>query len=370
MNDSLSQFWATPIHDQLPLLSLNLFGMTLWSWFVLFLFFSAGWILKKILTRQLSRLQTQLRLQPGSFRSFLVQEPIASPVAWILIVAFWRVVLGASALPDAVESSLAKLLLVLFSVQFLLLLYRASDGFGKYLDRWAQKTGNPLNYQLVPFAIKTLKIVVVVLGGLIALQNMGINVASILAGIGIGSLALALAAQDTAANLFGSVMIILDRPFKVGDVIRVVDVEGTVEEVGFRSTRLRTAGNSLVTIPNSTMAKEKIDNLGERPSRRLNHVLGFEYGTSRESLNQFMESIRYFLAKHEKVVSADTLVALIALADFSLQIRVTFFVRVSSAAEELKAQQEFLMECLRLADELRISYAFPTQTIHVQKENS
>ena len=130
------------------------------------------------------------------------------------------------------------------------------------------------------------------LGILIVLQNMGVNVFSLLAGLGLGGLAFALAAKDTAANLFGSIMILTDRPFKIGDWVKMDGVEGTVEEIGFRSTRVRTFYNSLITIPNATIANVQIDNLGVRQYRRTTATLGVTYDTSMEKMNQFVEGIR------------------------------------------------------------------------------
>ncbi len=367
MKDSLVQIWHWSAQDQIPLLDLQFFGTTLWSWIILFLFLGLGGILQKILRAKLSQLQNQIQPRKNFYISFLLHEPLSSPLAWIFVCAFWRLILEASSLNERVERVLSIFLLLIFAVQVVFLLLRAVDAFGRWLEfHSVQEGGRSLNQQLAPLATKTLKVALIALGVLLTLENLGIQVGSLLAGIGIGSLALALAAQDTVANLFGSVMIIADRPFQVGDLVRVMDTEGVIEEVGFRSTRIRTASNSLVSIPNSVMAKERIDNLGARKIRRVQHTLGFEYSTQEAHLKEWMERMRYFLSQHPRVSKELTQIAFVGLGDSSWQVRVVFYTNSPAPEHELEAQQDFLFEAVRLASETGLSYAFPTQTLYTR----
>lgn len=240
-----------------------------------------------------------------------------------------------------------------------------ADAFGLLLQRWSRQTENNLDSQLAPLLTKTVKLLVVVLGVLMILQNTGVNVVSLIAGLGLGGLALALAAQDTAANLFGSVTIVADRPFQVGDFIRVSGSEGVVEDLGFRSTRIRTGGKSMVTIPNSTMAKEKIENLGRRKVRQISHVLGLEYGAKSSQLAQVIEQIRYLLSRHEQVIKDEINVFFVNLGDFSLQIKVDFFIVIDEPIDFLETQQEILFEIMQIVENCGLAFAFPTQTLHV-----
>jgi MscS family membrane protein len=200
------------------------------------------------------------------------------------------------------------------------------------------------------------------------MQSFGINVMSLLAGLGLGGLALALAAQDTAANLFGSITILLDTPFKVGDWIKVGDTEGTVEEVGFRSTRIRTFYQSLITVPNSTIAKEKIDNMGSRPLRRIRHVLGLSYETSPEQIKSFCEQIKSLIQEHPLSDKNTYSVYLTAYSASSLDVTINFFINAPNGDIELSTQQEFLLNFWNLAQELKINYAFPTQTLYIKNK--
>lgn len=241
----------------------------------------------------------------------------------------------------------------------------AADAFGMQMSRWAAKTESSLDDQLAPLLTKSLKILVAVLGVLIVLQNTGVNVLSLVAGLGLGGLALALAAQETVANLFGSVTIIADQPFQVGDWIKVGDTEGMVEDLGFRSTRIRTLSRSLVSIPNATMAKEKIENLGRRLVRPCNHNVGVEYGAKQEQLSQAVEQIRYLLSRHEDVVKDDIIVFFNQFGDSSLNIRVSFFLVIEQPVDFFEAQQDILFEIMKIVQSVGMSFAFPTQTLHV-----
>ena len=154
------------------------------------------------------------------------------------------------------------------------------------------RTENKLDDQLVPLIRKSLRFFVVTMGIILILQNNGYNVASLIAGLGIGGLAVALAARDTLANFFGSITIFLDRPFRIGDWVTIGKVEGVVEEVGFRSTRIRTFYNSLVSVPNSNVSNSDIDNYGMREYRRLKTVLNLTYATTPEQIEAFVEGIK------------------------------------------------------------------------------
>ncbi len=244
------------------------------------------------------------------------------------------------------------------------LLYYAVDGLTAVFAQLALKTESTYDDQLVPFASKTLKVLVVVLGFLIVVQSFGLNVMSLLAGLGLGGLALALAAPDTAANLFGSITILFDNPFKIGDWVKVKDMEGTVEEIGFRSTRIRTFYNSLITIPNAMMAKETIDNMGVRPFRRIRQVLGVTYETESEKIEQFCEQIRYLLKQHSKVNPETVIVYFNNCNASSLDILVNFHLQVFTGPEELETQQQIFLEILKLAAKMKVDFAYPTQTVY------
>lgn len=243
----------------------------------------------------------------------------------------------------------------------------AVEAAGLSLEDHVRNSNNTLDAQLAPFATKVLKIVVITFGILLSLQSLGFNVAAVLAGLGIGSLALALAAQDTAANLFGSITIILDRPFKVGDYIKVGDTEGSVEEIGFRSTQIRTPNKSLITVPNSVMAKEKIENLGARTARRFKHSIGIASWTPPGKVNSFVNELRHCLATHPAIVKDEISVFFQSIGDYDYKIVVNCYIETNEAEVELQTQQDLLLRFIELAGAQQVELPYPTRTLFTRQ---
>ena len=246
--------------------------------------------------------------------------------------------------------------------------YRLVDVLSGFMQEKADATDTKLDDQLVPLVRKSMKVLVVVLAALVVLQNLDVDVGSLLAGLGLGGLAFALAAKDTCANLFGSLMIFTDRPFQIGDWVIIGGAEGTVEEVGFRSTRIRTFYNSLITLPNQKIADTMVDNMGQRQYRRVKQVLGVEYGTTPEQIQAFCEGIRAIIRAHPDTRKDFYLVYLTGFGPSSLDILVYAFVEVPDWQAELTAKHQLFLEFARLARELGVSFAFPTQTLHLASQ--
>jgi MscS family membrane protein len=234
---------------------------------------------------------------------------------------------------------------------------------GSYLRARAETTASRFDDLLVPLIVRTLKIAVVVIG-VIAIVHAIVPSASteLLAGVGIGGLALALAAKDAIANLFGSLMIIAERPFEIGDWIHVGDIDGSVETVGMRSTRVRTFYNSLVTIPNSELTTATIDNYGKRKYRRIKTTLGVTYDTSPELMESFCEGIRQLIREHPYTRKDYYHVYFHDYGAYSLDILVYCFVQTPEWGTELRERHRLMTDILRLARSLGVEFAFPTQT--------
>ncbi len=245
------------------------------------------------------------------------------------------------------------------------LAYRLIDVLAGWLASRADTTESKLDDQLVPLVRKTLKVFVSILGGIFILQNLQVNVSSLLAGVGLGGLAFALAAKDTVANFFGSVMIFIDKPFQIGDWVEVDDAEGTVEEVGFRTTKIRTFYNSRITLPNSIIANTKVDNYGERKYRRYVANLGLTYDTPPQKVQAFCEAVRAAIARLEGMRKDYYLVEFKEFGDSALVIMLYCFMIAKSWNDELRIRTRLNLEILRISAELGVDFAFPTQTLHV-----
>ncbi|MFN8847270.1 MAG: mechanosensitive ion channel family protein [Bdellovibrionales bacterium] len=325
--------------------------------------FAALYPLQKLISQFKSRLASKYgKAQTQAFFELNLERPLVG----IILTFIWFSFFSLTEFPSSFEKSVNILLQILQGIFLIQLAYQICDGFGRWLQYRSNGNSSSLDQQLVPFIRKTLKVLVVSLGALSLIQGLGFNVVSILAGLGLGGLALALAAQDTAANVFGSIMILMDKPFKVGDLVRIGDTEGIIEDIGFRSTRIRTAQRSLVSLPNSTVAKEKIENLSARDGLRVRHTLGITYSASIDQIVSFSESIRQDLTLNPLVNKEDIQVSFQNLGDFSLQIVVQFYVKLMTPSEYGLFQQDFLIQVLKLAKKHQVDFAFPTQTLHVE----
>lgn len=229
----------------------------------------------------------------------------------------------------------------------------------------ANETESRLDDQVIPLLRQAARVLVFILGVLFILQNYGVDVVSLVAGLGIGGLAFALAAQDTVANLFGSLNIFLDKPFQIGDAVKIGGVEGVVEEVGFRSTRVRTFYNSVVTVPNSTITTTEVDNLGARHQRRVTTSLGLTYSTPPATIDAFVEGVRGILAKQENI-NPGYQVHFSGFGASSLDIMLHFHVVTRDWSEELATRASIYSDILRMAAEMGVDFAFPSQSLYVE----
>ena len=319
------------------------------------------------LLKHLKKAQTFFKEK--TFMQFLFNLEIEKPSSWALSALFALVLTEALTLPLSLDKYLTVLFKLGLSVHIIQLCYMAADAFGSTIHEWTKTTDTQIDDQLAPLATKTLKVLVVVIGSLVVLQNFGVNVTALLAGLGIGGVALAFAAQDTVANVFGTITILLDTPFKLGDKIKMGDVEGVIEEVGFRSTRVRTYYNSLITVPNSIMAKEKIDNMSDRNNTvRFRNVFGLTYESTPEKIDQFIEHVKYQLLQDNTVDRSRISLTWNAFADSSINILIVFHYQLEAFDDELIRNQNYLKMIYEQMRHLRLEFAYPTQTMIVQNK--
>ncbi len=274
----------------------TIFDVALWQYLALFVILLFGIVVRKmiqfIVTSRVRRF-TETRGQAWASR---VVDVFASPGATLVMAAILWFTYPRLRLPLTAAMLVGGAVRVMVVVSIVWAMYRLVDVLAERMALKAAATDSKLDDQLVPLVRKSLKIFTVLAGALFILQNLNINVGSLLAGLGIGGVAVALAAKDTVANFFGSVMIFVDRPFQIGDWVVVDGTEGIIEEVGFRSTRIRTFYNSLVTVPNAKFTETHIDNYGARRYRRSFFVLNLTYDTGPEQMQAFVEGIRGIIA--------------------------------------------------------------------------
>ncbi|MBD1382211.1 mechanosensitive ion channel family protein [Metabacillus arenae] len=219
---------------------------------------------------------------------------------------------------------------------------------------------------VAPFLSKVFRFVILALSFSIIAQEFNYDVNGFVAGLGLGGLAFALAAQDTIGNFFGGVIIITEKPFTIGDWIKTPSVEGVIEDISFRSTRIRTFPQALVTVPNSTLVREPITNWTKMGKRQVNFSIGVTYNTPEDKVKTCVKRIEEMLRDHEDINNEVILVSFDKFNSSSLDIFLYFFTNSTVWAEHLKAKQDVNFEIMKILKEENVEFAFPSQTLYVE----
>jgi MscS family membrane protein len=347
----------------------SVLGIPVLRWLLAFLCLFAVIVLQRYLNNALHRWVVHIAGKTATKLDDILLEAAEKPARWFLLIVGLLLTVHVLQPPEPLLPLLtgidqvARLAAIVTGIWFV---WRMVDGLGAHFQARAKDTESPLDDQLIPFVAKTLKIFLVMTGVLVVAQNMGYSISGLLASLGIGGIAVAMAAKDTVANVFGSIMILLDRPFVVGDWIKTSEFEGVVEEVGFRSTRVRTFGKTLVNVPNSRMANMVIDNIDARPKRRIKMRIGITYDATPAQMQQAIAGIEQLLRDHPGVDQEYSLVKFDEFADSSLSIFLYYFSASTVWEEYLQVRQEVNMQIMELLAELGLAFAFPTQTLHIE----
>lgn len=236
-----------------------------------------------------------------------------------------------------------------------------------WLHLWAKQTESTLDDHLVPFIRKTLRVFIVILIFMFLVQNLGYSISGLLASLGLGGLAVALAAKDSLSNIFGSIMILLDRPFTIGDWIKAGDMEGVVEEIGFRSTRIRTFSKTIITVPNSALMNMSIDNFSQMPKRRIKLTVGVTYDTTPAQMRQAVATIKQMLREHPAIDQDFFLVNFTDFGASSLDIMVYCFTTSTVWGEYLDAREDVCLKIMETLEGVGLEIAFPSQTLYMHE---
>ncbi|HKK88002.1 MAG TPA: mechanosensitive ion channel family protein [Saprospiraceae bacterium] len=310
-----------------------------------------------------------LRLIPSRFTLFENFRPELAKLTHVislwLVFKLFKSLLPQLFLPVYINSTIFLILNIALIIFLMIAGLRATQIIFDYLKSLTDQTSNTMDDQLIPVLRKMTKVVLIVLAILYILNQLNVNITAILAGVSIGGLALALAAQDTVKNFLGSVMIFLDRPFQIGDWVEFEGVSGSVEEVSIRSTRIRTFQNSVTYVPNGALANKIVDNKGLRIYRRYSGKIGIQYDTPPDVIELFVKGIEKLVEEHKTALSDSYEVHLNNFADSSLEIFIAVLFDVPSFSEELRSKQDLMLSIIRLAAALKVDFAFPTQTVHL-----
>ena len=291
------------------------------------------------------------------------------PLSLVLHVAAWFVAGQLLHLPEEptnVRAIVMGGLLIAVTIAMTGVIFRIIDVFGLAAKRKAAATATRLDDQLVPLLGNLLKALLAIAVAIALMDKMGYSVTSFIASLGIGGLALALAAKDTVGNLFGSIALFTDQPFVIGDVVKVDGIEGVVEEIGLRVTRIRQADKVLATIPNQTFTTSTVINYSKRPQRRIRHKVGLSYDTSPDQMEAFVGAAREMMKEMDGLDESSIVVWFESMGDSSLGVIVQAFSVAPGFDDFMEAQEVLLLAILRLAEEHGLEIAFPSRTIYLE----
>ncbi|MGB3619516.1 MAG: mechanosensitive ion channel family protein [Catalinimonas sp.] len=336
-----------------------------------------AWVLlSTVLVRWLSKLFFKL-LRRAAFDRPGTQfvELVRRPVGWLLtlLVLYTAVSLlrwpRAWEMPPTSEVGLPLVLLRTYQVSIIIVcgwvLARVVDYLGIVHYERAEATESRMGMQMIPFLRQMVKAVVYLFTFFVILGNVfDLDIGSIVAGLGIGGLAVALAGKETLENLFAAFIIFLDRPFVVGDFVQVDDITGTIERVGFRSTRIRTADKSALSLPNKQMIDQALDNLTTRTFRRARYELRLVYDTPPERVEQIVAALEAMLHRHPRT-DENSHVSLRTLGPHSLDLLVIYFIDTADFFEFNKIVEGINLETLRTVRALGGKFAFPTTSVYL-----
>ncbi|MEI6764772.1 MAG: mechanosensitive ion channel family protein [Bacteroidota bacterium] len=340
-------------------------------WFVGILILGASFthLLSKLISRLLYRFFRKQAAEIGVQKFFhLIKKPMRLFIILIFVyLACDRIEFPQNwhLLPRS-EFGLRMVLISIYEItlisSIIWLCLRVVDFSGMIFMKKAEKEDNKLNDQLIPFAVDILKILVVILGIFVILGSVFmINIGSLIAGLGIGGLAVALAAKETLENLFGSFAIFLDKPFMVGDLVKVGNFTGTVEKIGFRSTRLRTLDKTYMSIPNKKMIDSELDNITQRSMQRVMEPLYFAPSTPRDTIKTMIAELEKAISAHPKV--GDTNIKFDKIENNTIKMMVLYFIQSTEWDVYVEVKQAVNFDILEIVRRNKAELAAPMLAI-------
>lgn len=341
------------------------YNNTVYDWLLALLFILSSYVAAKLIYLIANRFVKRLTVKTKTKIDDLIIDMVQEPLTFGLIVlGFWLAVSNL-VLPENVYLYIHKILYVLITFDVSWLLVRLIDSIlTEYLHPFVMKSESTLDDHLFPILRKTVKFVLWSIAIIVGLNNAGYDVGALIAGLGLGGLAFAMAAKDTLANLLGGITIFLDKPFKIKDRIQIDTYDGTVSEIGLRSTRLNTLEGRVVTIPNLRFASDIITNVSAEPTLKVVSNIGLTFDTTAQQIEHARNIIKS-ICLNNPGVEDEIIVSFNEFKASELNLLYIYYIKKESDINEIKNQIN--IEILRQFNDAGLQFAFPTLTVHSKK---
>jgi len=290
---------------------------------------------------------------------------MSSPLGLVLALQALRVASPWLPLDARAVAMLGNAVAIITTLAVLWTAFRGIDLARAVFERRSWAIDRPSSRSLLSIGARFAKVTVLVIAGIVGLAELGVSVASLVAGLGIGGLAVALAAQKTLENLFGALSIGVDQPMREGDLVKLYDFVGTVEQIGLRSTRIRTLDRTVITIPNGELANQRIESFAVRDRLRLATTIGLVHGTTSHQVRAILAEIEAILRRQPKLWPDAVSVCFKELAASSLDVEIVAWFQTQDFTEFQAIRQDVLLEIMAAIDRHGSAIAFPTRTVHV-----
>ncbi len=295
---------------------------------------------------------------------------LESPVKFLFIVIGLSLSTRILDLPTAWMNIVSPSLAALYTYTLFWAVFAAIKPLARAVFSIGSKMGRKINEDLQHFFVRTLEVLVLAIGAVAILEQWDINVSAFLGGLGLVGMAVALAAKDSVANLFGTLMIFADRTFKKGDWIQTPQVEGTVEIIGLRASKVRTFAKALVSVPNAELANSPITNWSRMTNRRIKMTLGLEYRTTAKQLETIVERLRDFIANDSNVEMKGPVAQMVHLTEFgasSIDINLYYFTKTTNWEDWRQIRSDHIIAFKKIVEEEGAGFAFPSTSLYVEQ---
>ena len=363
--DHTIQTLLAPFYDRFPFLTQSIFGIPLGNLIAAVLVLLLFLLLRRFFTYIIMETLQQLTKHTETYYDDKIISALKAPVSFAFIVIglhlffaliFWE------------TTTIKNILNTLIVFDIFWAIIATADALRGVFHQTTARFHSDLSKEMGDFILKIVKILLGGLGLAAILQVWGINVTALIASLGLGGLAFALAAKDTASNLFGSFALLADKSIRIGEWIKVGETEGVVEAIGMRTTKIRSFQKSLITVPNQLVANTPIEDFSRRGIRRIKMDVGLTYGTTREQVIKIVEEIKYMLHSHEGISHQDTLlVNFNSFGDSSLNIFIYTFTSTANWDKYLDIREDVHFLIMQIVEDNGSSFAFPSQSIYVEQ---